>query len=126
LNILNCSGDVDAITMICLKMNNVEGLRLLSPEGPNRRQVSPILGLGSILTINTSLVTLTVEVRTMDATEAQSFASRLRMNRTLKCLKLKFRSRTAFSELAKGFENNKSLEEVDSNFMNILRALSKL
>jgi hypothetical protein len=125
LTLLSCSGDVDAITMISLKMNNVEGLRLLFPEGPSSRQVSPILGLGSMLKINTSLASLTVEVRTMDTMEAKSFASGLRMNRTLRSLKLMFRSRPqgenvdiVFLELAKGFENNKSLEEVDVNFMN--------
>jgi hypothetical protein len=88
LSLLYCSGDVDAITMICLKMNNVEGLQLLFPEGPSCRQVSPILGLGSMLKINTSLATLTVESRTMDTMEAKSFASGLRMNRTLRSLKL--------------------------------------
>ena len=125
LRLLYCSGDVDAITMICLKMNNVKGLQLLFPEGPSCRQVSPILGLGSMLKINTSLANLAVESRTMDTIEAKSLASGLRMNRTLRSLKLMFRSRppgenvcTAFFELAKGFEHNKSLEEVDVNFMN--------
>jgi Ran GTPase-activating protein (RanGAP) involved in mRNA processing and transport len=123
LTLLYCSGDVNAITMICLKMNNVEGLRLLFPEGPGCRQVSPILGLGSMLKINTSLASLTVEGRTMDTMEAKSFASGLRMNRTLRSLKLMFRSLTekngnAFFHFAKGFEYNKSLEELDVNFMN--------
>jgi Ran GTPase-activating protein (RanGAP) involved in mRNA processing and transport len=120
-----CTGDVDAITMICLKMNNVEGLRLLFPEGPSCRQVSPILGLGSMLKINSSLAALTVQVRTMDSMEAKSLASGLRMNRTMRSLNLMFRSSpqgenvdTAFLELAKGFKHNKSLEVVDVNFMN--------
>jgi hypothetical protein len=123
LEFLYCRGHVDAILMMALKMNNVESLKLYYPECT----FSPILGLGSMLKINTSLTSLILDIRTMGIAEATALASGLGYNKTLKDIVLDFSLLHPMDtppdqvsrELAKGFKLNKSLESVCIDIMGI-------
>jgi Ran GTPase-activating protein (RanGAP) involved in mRNA processing and transport len=115
-----CSGHVDAIITIALKSNIVESLILHSRWSKQLPKCgSPIIGLGLMLKVNTSLTSIDLRLQSMNRAEAKCLAHALKLNSTLKTIKLSLGVAYAtrdyegiLLDLATGFEKNKYLESV--------------
>jgi hypothetical protein len=121
IHFCNCSGPVNAIVTIVLELDIVESLAL-SNRDPEE-EMSPLLAVGLMLPINTSLTSLAISktCRTeMGLAEAKCLAFGLRRNTTLKNVSLcdeELNDETTLMALAKGFETNQALESVTLNLL---------
>jgi hypothetical protein len=120
----NCVGPVNAIITIILELNIVESLALTSTSiVPEQDGMSPLLAVGLMLPINTSLTSLAISRETVTGmgllAEVKCLAFGLRRNTTLKTISLcdtVLHHKATLIALAKGFEKNKTLESVTLGF----------